>query len=421
MRQTYQIVEKEAIQKGENPTVLMELSLPLAEILGGAQGVIETYAKDFGLKAMQAIMEEEQKRLIGAKRYQHQDGRAAYRWGKQKGYVVFHGQKMPMSRPRVKGNEGEIPLTSYRLFQTDGRMQKAVAERLVCGVSTRKYKRVIEAVVEGYGVEKSSVSREFKKHTKKVLEQFCERSLADVHLCAILIDGVRYADHLLVVALGVAEDGTKQVLGLWQGATENTEVCKQLLEDLIRRGLSRERCYLFVLDGSKALRGAVERVFGEDALVQRCQVHKRRNVKDHLPPEVQGDVDKRIRAAYQMTDYTKAKESLLLTMRYLERLNPSAARSLEEGLEETLTLHRMQLPEALRRSLCSTNLIESCFSFTRHITKRVTRWRHGDHVQRWAATAFVEAEKQFRKIQGYRTLPTLINILNRFDKEVKSA
>lgn len=310
---------------------------------------------------------------------------------------------------------------SYQLFQTDGRLQREVAEKIICGVSTRKYKRVIEAVTEGYGIEKSSVSRAFKKHTKRLLKAFGERSLEDRKLCVLMLDGIRYAEHLLVIALGVDEGGKKHVLGLWQGATENAEVCKTLLEDLISRGLSTERNYLFVLDGSKALRAAVERVFGEDTLVQRCQVHKRRNVKEHLPPHLQEEIDRRIRAAYQMNTYEDARQSLLLTVRYLENINVSAARSLEEGLEETLTVHRLNLPEQLRQSLRSTNLIESCFSFTRHITRRVKRFRAGDQVQRWVACALLEAEKQFRKIQGYRSLPALLNALKQKETEGKAA
>jgi transposase-like protein len=204
-----------------------------------------------------------------------------------------------------------------------------------------------------------------------------------------------------------------------KGATENTEVATALLEDLVERGISPSGNYLFVLDGAKALRKAVKKVFGEDTEIQRCQLHKRRNIKSYLPPEHQEAVDRRIRAAYAMGSYEEAKKSLKLTISYLERLNPSAARSLEEGLEETLTLHRLRVPDLLRKSLSSTNLIESPFSTTKDVCRRVKRWRSGEHVQRWAAALLLEAEKRFRRIKGYRELPILSAALDRVEIEVE--
>lgn len=238
-----------------------------------------------------------------------------------------------------------------------------------------------------------------------------ERDLSHLELCAIFIDGIEFKSNLLVVALGLDKTGRKHILGLWQGATENAAVCNNLLDDIERRGLDTKRDYLFVLDGSKALRSAVAKKFGADVLVQRCQVHKRRNVRDHLPPEHQEAIDARIRAAYNMADYDKAKESLEVTVRYLERLNPSAASSLKEGLEETLTLHKLGISGLLRKTLSSTNPIESCFSVTRSITGRVKRWSGGDMVQRWAAAALLRAEKKFKRVKGYREIPKLIAAL----------
>lgn len=200
-------------------------------------------------------------------------------------------------------------------------------------------------------------------------------------------------------------------MGLWQGATENAETCKNLLEDLERRGLDTGRDYLFVLDGSKALRSAVTKMFGRDVSVQRCQQHKRRNVKEQLPPEHQAMIDARIRAAYNMADYEDAKKSLELTVRYLERLNPSAARSLQEGKEETLTVHRLGINGLLRKTLFSTNPIESCFSVMRTVTGRVKRWRKGDMVQRWAVAALLRAEEKFKRVKGYQEIPKLISVL----------
>lgn len=291
-------------------------------------------------------------------------------------------------------------------------MQRAVAEKVVCGLSTRKYRRAVEAVLDGYGIARSSVSRHFVRATAQQLQELCERRLEALRLVALLIDGIEFAGQTLIVALGVDENGQKHVLGLWQGATENATVCKALLEDLGERGLNLERRYLVVIDGSKALRAAVERVVGTQAAVQRCQLHKRRNVKEHLPEPCRADYDRRLRNAYAMTGYAEAKQALEQLWRQLCDVNPSAARSLEEGMEETLTLHRLGVAPLLRRSLVSTNIIESCLSTVRHVARNVKRWQGGDHVARWTAAGLLEAEKKFRRVKGYRELKELNRILN---------
>lgn len=291
-------------------------------------------------------------------------------------------------------------------------MQRAVAEKLVCGLSTRKYRRAVGAVLDGYGIARSRVSRHFVRATAQQLEQLCARRLENLNLVALLIDGIEFAGQVLVVALGVDENGQKHVLGLWQGATENATVCRALLEDLVERGLNLRRRYLVVIDGSQALRAAVERVFGERAEVQRCQLHKRRNVKEHLPEHCRAPYDRQIRAAYAMTGYGEAKTALERIWRQLCDVNPSAARSLEEGMEETLTLHRLGVSPLLRRSLSTTHVIESCLSTVRHVARHVKRWQGGDHIARWSAAGLLEAEKKFRRVKGYRELKELNRILN---------
>jgi transposase-like protein len=256
------------------------------------------------------------------------------------------------------------------------------------------------------------VSRHFVRATARQLQQLCERRLENLKLVALLIDGIEFAGRTLIVALGVDENGRKHGLGLWQGATENATVAKALLEDLVERGLDMERRYLVVMDGSKALRAAVERVLGERAEVQRCQIHKRRNVKEHLPEPCRAQYDRQIRVAYAMSGYAEAKQALERIWRQLSDVNPSAARSLEEGMEETLTLHRLGLSPLLRRSLSTTNVIESCLSTVRHVARNVKRWQGGDHVARWAAAGLLEAEKKFRRVKGYRELKELNRILN---------
>lgn len=392
--------------------VAVHLPLPLAEMWEQLQAEVERLAGEAGLRIVHGILEEEVSRRVGPPHRPH-PAAGARRWGRQPGYVVYGGQKLGIARPRVRTRDGEeVELETYGKLQQDGRMQRAVAERVVCGLSTRKYRRAVESVLDGYGIAKSSVSRQFVRATAQQLQELCQRRLEGRKLVAILIDGIALAGRTLIVALGVAESGEKHVLGLWQGATENATVCTALLEDLVERGLDPQRRYLFVLDGSKALRAAVEKVFGERAEVQRCQLHKRRNVQDHLPEGCRADYDRQLRNAYAMASYEDAQAALEKLLRQLERINPSAARSLEEGLEETLTLHRLGLGALLRRSLSSSNLIESCLSTVRHVTRNVKRWQGGDHIARWTAAGLLEAERKFRKVRGYRELQELAKKLN---------
>jgi transposase-like protein len=386
--------------------------MPLVEVWEDLQARVEQLAGEAGLKILHGILEEEVRQRVGPL-HRPDPGSGAVRWGRQPGYVVFGGQKIPLERPRVRTRAGEeVELENYSKLQQEGRMQRAVAERVVCGLSTRKYRRAVQAVLDGYGIRKSSVSRHLVRATAEQLRALCEKHLAELDLVAVLIDGIEFAGQTLIIALGVEENGSKHVLGLWQGATENTTVCTALLEELVERGLNQKRRYLFVLDGSKALRAAVEKVFGARAEVQRCQLHKRRNVKDHLPEGCRADYDRQLRNAYAMTSYEDAKAALEKIFRQLERINPSAARSLEEGMEETLTLHRLGVGPLLRRSLSTTNIIESCLSTVRHVARNVKRWQGGDHLARWTAAGLLEAEKKFRKVKGYRELQELTAKLN---------
>jgi putative transposase len=390
----------------------VRLPLPLVEVWEELQPRVERLTGEAGLQILRAILEQEVTRRVGPPH--HPDpASGARRWGSQPGYVVFGGEKVGIERPRVRTRTGEeVALENYHRLQQDGRMQRAVVEGLVCGLSTRKYHRAVRSVLEGYGIRKSSVSRHFVRATAEELRGLCERRLEDLHLVALLIDGIEFAGQVLVVALGLAENGTKHILGLWQGATENTTVVKALLEDLVARGLDPERRYLWVIDGSKALRAGIERVFGARAEVQRCQIHKMRNVVDHLPEGCRADWRRRLRNAWALTDYGQAKAALEKLWRQLVEINPSAARSLEEGMEETLTVHRLGVGTLLRRSLRSTNVIESCLSTIRHVARNVKRWQGGDHIARWTAAGLLEAEKKFRKVKGYRELVELAETLN---------
>jgi len=415
MAEKYQSSAKKSTKKFEvvgDRQLAVRLPLPLVEVWEELQPEVEHLTGLAGLKIIRAVIEDEVTRRVGPRH--HPDATSpGVRWGQQPGYVVFSGQKVAVERPRVRTRAGqEISLDSYARLQHDGRRQRTVREGIVAGLSSRNYRRAVESVLDGYGIEKSSVSREFVQASAAQLKKLCEKKLDDLDLVAILIDGIHLGQQVLVVALGIETTGKKHVLGLWQGATENTAVVKDLLEDLVARGLHPERRYLFVIDGAKALRAGIERVFGNRAEVQRCQLHKRRNVKEYLPKNAQGDYDRRLRNAYSMTSYAEAKAELEKIFRHLERVNPSAAHSLEEGMEETLTVHRLGVGELLRRSLSTTNPIESCLSTVERVARNVKRWHGGDQPLRWTATVLLEAEKKFRKVKGFRDLATLNRKLN---------
>jgi transposase-like protein len=401
-----------------------QLSLPITEILAGIGDAVERVAGEAGLLIMKSLIDEEVEGLVG-ERYKHQEDRQAHRWGREETHVVFSGKKVAFDRPRVRGTgDGkELPLERLKLFQKNGRMQDAAARQVLLGVSMRDYEKAVDGVCDGYGIKKSSVSRNWKTISTKQLAELAERPLGDLDLVAIMIDGINFDEHVLAVSLGVSADGSKHVLGIRHGATENSQLCKELLADMIRRGLRDDQRYLFVLDGSKALHKAVTSVFGDNAVIQRCQVHKKRNVLSYLPKRYHFQIRSRIQMAWDMTGYPDAKKELEQVVEELKEINDSAARSLEEGLEETLTLHRLGIPPALRRSLRSTNLIENCFSSTKQkFCRNVKNWKNADMVLRWGGTMLRQAEKNFRRVKGYRTIPSLTVALRpRVDVSVKRA
>lgn len=401
--------------------ILLELPLRVAEVIGRLPQLIKEMAQETGILLMLAAMNSECVRIAGPK-HSKNPLRTANWWGSDLRPVYYDKRGVIIDRPRLRGKDKkEIPLTTYEAFRDPQGMRESVLKNMVLGISSRDYEEAVSGFLKGYGIKKSSVSRHFVKATAEQMRGFLERDLSGVDLVAIFIDGIEFKGHLLVVAMGLDRDGRKHILGLCQGATENTEVCKSLLEDMDRRGLNTGKDYLFVLDGAKALRSAVARMFGERALVQRCQQHKRRNVLKHLPEKHQNAIDARISAAYKMTDYNEARKSLDLSVRYLENLNPDAASSLKEGLEETLTVHKLGITGLLRKTLATTNPLESCFSGVRTTTGRVKRWRGGDMAQRWAVAALLRAEKKFKRVKGYREIPKLAAVLQQKSLDGKEA
>jgi putative transposase len=391
-----------------------EIQLPLDrdELLALMQDSLETLATELGLILALGLMEDEVTRLCG-ERYQRQAQRLHTRYGHQPGVATLAGQKMSISRPRVRHADGgrEVALESYARLQSPDAMPGAVLRRMVRGVSTRDYEQVIDLARDGFGVAKSSVSRGFVRASAARVKALAERRFDGQRFPVVMIDGVEYAGETMIVAIGISADGAKGILGLRQGATENAAVCMELLDDLQQRGLDTTRPTLLVLDGSKALHSAARRLWGQNAVVQRCQVHKKRNAKAHVPEKHLTELDQRLGAAYEETDYEAAKTSLEETARWLTRINPDAAASLREGLEETLTVVRLGVSAALRRTLATTNPIESALSVTRRVTARVTRWRDGDMRKRWCTAGLLRAESKFRRIKGHRAMPILLKAL----------
>ena len=389
-----------------------QMILPMSEMLFDVAKAIEQTASHAGLLMMKALIDEEVEQLAG-KRYRHQHDRKVIRWGNDEGHVIFAGRKVAMDKPRVRSKDGsqEISLSRWNAFAHPYRMQQAVSERILRRVSSRDYAGVLDDLCDGYGIDKSSVSRQWKAASASKLRQVLDRPLDDLKLCVILIDGKQFHDFTLITALGIDIGGSKHLLGLWPGATENSEVCGQLLEELIERGLSTQQRYLFILDGSKALKKAVKARFGQQVLIQRCCLHKERNIQKYLPKKYHKLLAMKLRLAWGMTDYEEAKKQLYKVHDWLASVNQAAARSLEEGFEETLTVNRLGLPEQLRRLFSSTNIIESCFSLADDLCRNVKHWRDANMAWRWAGTVLLEAEKRFHHIKGYRDLPLLLEKL----------
>jgi len=394
----------------------------LLDVLSGTQTNLARELKGIALEVMNTVMELEISQVAGAKG-RHTEGRVYSRWGHNPGSVILDGTKVSCEVPRALNPETwqSYRLRSYPLFRQTGELVKRAYRDLIRGISTRRYAEGVGEFLKGHGISASSISRHMVKATAAKVKELFTRSLSALELCVLMIDGVEVGGHTVVIALGIDTKGVKHVLGLRQGATENAAVVKGLLEELLERGLSPDRPMLVVIDGAKALRKAVDAVFGETVAVQRCTVHKKRNVLDHLPQSERARVGRRMSHAYDLSDDATARKELEGLAKELQAMNPSAARSLEEGLEETLTVQRLGLPDLLRVSLRSTNIIESSNSGVRDRSRNVKRWQDGEHVERWTAAGLLETEKSFRRIKGYRHLSVLSVALENDRRKRQSA
>jgi putative transposase len=396
-----------------SPFTLPEsVTVAVAELAGAAREGLLALAVGTGLAVLQVMLEEDVTGVVGPKG-RHNPGRTAVRHGSEQGAVTLGGRRVGIRRPRIRAADGagEVPVPTYELFASTELLGELAVERMLAKLSTRRYQAGLEPVGTGVeqaatGISRSAVSRRFVARTEHALAELLAADLTGLDLVALMVDGIRVAEHCCVVALGITIDGTKVPLGLAEGATENATVVGDLLAGLRERGLEVTRPILVVIDGAKALRRAVTDVF-DHPVIQRCQLHKLRNVTDRLPDALASVVAKRMRVAYHLSDPLVAEAELEALARELDRSHPGAAASLREGLAETLTITRLGVPPTLARTLRSTNSIESMIEICRDHAANVKRWQDGQMVLRWVAAGMGEAANQFRRVNGHLHLPAL--------------
>ena len=389
--------------------------LPMVDLIEQCRLACDELIDVTGRAAIDAVLQLSASQTAGgpAQQGKRRSGEVVFH-GRQRGQVMLSDRKLEVQRPRLRtrgraGREVEVP--AYAAMQNGEQMGARMLEILMRGVSTRNYKEVIPSMAETAGVSRSAVSRRVIEASEAEVEALLSRRFDELKLLVIYIDGLIFGDYTMIGAVGVDVEGNKHVLGIREGATENSTVVKELLEDIVARGVDAKRKMLFVIDGSKALRSAINAVFGAQQPVQRCRAHKLRNVLDHLPKEQRDQVKSVLRAAWKL-DAKAGMARIRKLAEWLERDYPSAVTSLLEGLEECFTINRLGVPPSLCRCLATTNIIESPHAGVRIQTRRVTHWQNGKMVIRWLAAAFIRTEKRFNKIMGYRDLWTLEAILN---------
>jgi len=396
-----------------------QLLLPLLELICNSENAIDEVIDLVGRGAIEAILTLSAQQVAGQK--QPGKARVDIGWhGRQMGVVSLSDRKVRVEKPRLrrkgKGPGKEVDIPAYEAMVMNSRLGQRILAILMNGVSTRKYKDIIPEMAETVGVSKSQISREFVEASEAEFKRLCERRFDDAEMLVIYIDGIQFGDCHVIAALGVDSVGHKHVLGIREGSSENTRVATDLLNDLVDRGIKADSLRLFVIDGSKALRCAIDSVFGSKNPVQRCRNHKIRNVLNYLPQDQQEQVHASMKAAFSL-DATKGQQKLQTLAEWLDREYPSAAASLREGLTEMFTINRLGLPPELRRCLGSTNVIESPNSGIRRCTRRVKRWQDPGMVVRWVAASLLEIEKRFRRIMGYQHLWILEAKLNELAEE----
>lgn len=421
---------KQASSEPRSASELPASTRTLSEVLFDARCSLRELVLGKGLEVFSKMLEEDRTALCGQKN-QPQENRQAYRHGHDEGQQVLGGRKIRLRKPRVRSVTGEeLELPTWREINQGDPLGERVMEQMLVGVSTRNYGRSLEPLpssVPETGTSRSAVSRQFVARTRGQVERFLSRRLEDLDLPVIMLDGTGMGDHLLVVALGIDAKGHKHVLGVTQGSTESEQVCRGLLGQLIERGLVVDRARLFVIDGGKGIRKAIRETFGDWALIQRCQVHKLRNVAEHLPRGKRTWVRAAMNRAWLQSTMTGARGKLRDLAAQLEDEHPGAARSVLEGLDETLTVIGLGMGAALSKTLRSTNPIENLQGTLKRVARNVKRWRGGSMALRWAVSGLLEAQKKFRRVKGYREMAQFIAALEAtikceaVDSKVKSA
>jgi len=410
----YQIIsKKESKELAKFLSKEGQLLLPMLDLITQAEMAVDELIEVTGRAAIEAILTLSAQQVAGPKHPGKKGSNICWH-GSQKGVVALSERKLRVDKPRLrhkgKGQRKEVEIPAYQAMLMNSRLAVRILEILMKGISTRNYQEVLPEMAETVGVSKSSVSREFIQASERALRELCERRFDDKDILVVYIDGLQFGGIQVMAALGVDSQGYKQVLGLRQGASENATVVTDLLNELVERGLNPDRRRLFVIDGSKALRKAINSIFGSANPVQRCRNHKIRNVLDYLPEDQKQQVKTTMKAAFGL-EADKGTARLKKLAQWLQREYPSAAASLLEGLDEMFTVNRLGLPKVLHRCLCTTNIIESPYSGVRAKTGRVTRWRDGSMVLRWTASALLATEKKFRRIMGYQQLWILVSNL----------
>ena len=391
-----------------------ELFAPMLELVANGKQTIESVMNQAGRAVVELLLQLSATSIAGDKSPGRQSGEVLWH-GSQGGQICLLERRLKVSKPRLRtrgrpGREVAIPL--YQQLQGASGLAARMSEILVSGVSTRKYARVLPAMAASAGIAKSSVSRVVKGASEAILRQLMERSFHEHDILGVYIDGIEVAGHHVMAAVGLDDTGGKHLLGLVGGSSENAGVVKDLLQSLVKRGIDASVQRLFVIDGSRAIRSAIEQVYGEQGLVQRCRAHKVRNVTERLPEPMRAQIKSVMHAAYKLPE-KEGMARLRQQAKWLQAQYPDAAASLLEGLEETFTVNRLKLTPALMRCLCTTNIIENPNGAVRRVTGRICRWRDHQMVLRWMASAYLEAEKYFRRIQGYRDLWVLSAALGR--------
>jgi putative transposase len=395
-----------------------EVQVALTDIAGAARDGLLAMSVAAGMAVLQAMLDAEITAACGPKG-RHDPDRAAVRHGTGRGSVVLGGRRVPVTRPRARTVDGhEVPLAAYRQFAADDLLSRVVLERMLAGVATRRHARASEPVgadvqQAATSTSRSAISRRFVASTRTALAELLARDLSGLDVKVLMVDGEHLADRCCVVVLAITADGTKVPVGLWDGATENKTVVRALLADLVSRGLDASDGLLLVLDGAKALSAAVREVFGATALIQRCTLHKRRNVGEHLPEKEQPWVDAKLVKAFTHPDPAQGLRNARHLATLLDKGYPGAAASLREGLEEMFTVARLGIDGRLAATLVTSNPIDSMISIARTTNRNVTHWRDGEMVLRWTAAGMINAERSFRRVKGYKQMPQLAAALYR--------